>query len=656
MALVPIEFTRRQVGATEPAWTDIEPVKADLVGERVLTVPRAAGFKFREYASAAFMDTKPVAPPRGRSFCATEDMLTHRILQARTMRDALAMAQDPLSLSEHEQTEKWTFERGAYPGWYVQDGPIGLPGGGDIGTGVRQIFDRLIGAYGMPGPAAPTSYPWRSNSGSPFFTSDPLTKVWSAIVAARCRTWDDVQREFAKAARRAGAPEMVHSVHLHRSGPTRKAWPIYAMVADAMHKVGEAKGYACRRRDVRGVASFINMVLQPHVNRVKALLFSSPRYYHTGGSEVLKKMQDAIDRVARYWGIPRSEVACFEDDISAFDKSVRYIHQLALAAEFFSHLWPAETVHLWLEFTKAAVLSAPVYAHDEAFLYTRPNGGETTSGEIGTTVIGTIINSARIEQCAPVALKTTSGPGEAWDYLAFGDDTIIIAPRARFDTEKFRECSSKIGLESKAREGYTFLMRYMDTTRNRWFPLASRIFQRTTGGEHPPPSSELEMLGLYARTANAKHNPHFDQVWNALHSGDNWFSNGQFARREDLAARLRDPAVAAAIVETQKKRPDALRSALQRGALPVEPDVLAYLQGLFGSDLAEVVDGPKFDWARLGTGGAKGDELAARILDVLTDPGMDKKTREKARKQLLRDANATFGDYLNEESDDGEDT
>jgi len=322
------------------------------------------------------------------------------------------------------------------------------------------------------------------------------------------------------------------------------------------------------------------MALQSAANTVKALVLASQRYGFSYPEDTLDRLQHVRARVAAEHRLPLNRIVGWEDDISAFDKNVRAVHQAALI----HHVYRLAMTETELELYRAAivmdVLSAPAHIGAAGVLYTRPHGGETTSGLIFTTMDGMLINAGRIETCM-LSLHPDWELGRHWDYICFGDDTLIVAPDT-FKAERFAEESAKLGLPSKIRQGSAFLMRFMDMDRNRWYPMAGRVYQRTVGGEHPPRSNALEALGLFVRTANMDLNPHGPRIWGLLAEGPSWYSRARITSRASLWTHLQTPDVRTELAEQMLSRPNIATEALRGGGWAVDPETEAFVSKLLG--------------------------------------------------------------------------
>lgn len=611
-----------EVAAAPYKWEALDPKPVTTNGYRVESVPPAIGRTLRMYRDESWLRPTIAPLPTGSSFIPDLQGLHIRRTQARGLAANASWGKRAIDISEHEHFAKWTLQSGAYPGWDVQEGGMGKPGGGSIAKGLASIRDRLFSDEAFLEAASVNSpYPVDTNSGAPFYTSDPLTKVWAALCANASSSLGDLRELFAYAARLNEAPEEIHAVTFSRTGPLSKEQIVREYVGGYMHEVAVARGAACRRRDVKGLWSGQNLYIQRRTNAAKTALQREHRFSHRSKVDMVKKLQRAVLRVARYWNISPRSVRVIEDDISGFDKDVRRIHQEEVSDTLYYYWAPSER-EVWLDICKAPVLSAPLYSADEGFMYTREAGGETTSGEIGTTTNGTVINASSVEESVPYGLGVDFVTSRrlmddgAWDYWCWGDDTLLIVP-PKFDVDGYIARRLENGFTCKARDGNVFLMTFLDYENDTYYPLASRVFQQTTANERAAKTRSIELLGLFARSHHLDKNPYGSKVWTAIRQGPNPLDSYGITTRDELHDVLRDPGVAAELKKDLKSRRNILREWLSRSdRATVDRDVWTYLVDLFGGELKLMMDDLRRDfvgeWAADATA-TRARELAAYL-------------------------------------------
>lgn len=575
----------RETAAARPAWEVIDPPRPVApFGDHIVHVGPRANFILRGARSPEFCEPAPSDLPRGSSWTSDESQLALRVSQARYLADTLSTLPGALARTEYDIAKKWCLQKGAMYGWDVSPEGLGLPGGGSIREAVRLIARDLF-HEGVPAPTW-TSYPRDSNAGAPSYSRGILDKIASALCAFGCDNWDDFGKVFSQLGGVFGGVREPHAILFSRTGPTAKALATYS-ISDRCFHVANATGVAPRRRHVFGVPSMLNIFNQGYATALKAALLRDRGFHHPSKIATLVKLSSMQRRVAAFWG--RAYV--YQDDISGFDQSVRRIHQLEFAEEFLSYVMGPEAIEVWLEVARLAVLAPPLNAAREGFLYRRRWGGVTTSGDILTTIVGTVVNAARVVTAYAAAEGCTvarawADRGTRWEFLAWGDDTVLITgPHFKF--EKYQKASLDLGYTSAGLPGAVFLMTFYDLERMRFFPLASRVWQQTTANERGGRTPELEMLSLFMRSYRLEDNPYGGIVWELLRTSapsmDKWGVNTP----ADLPRLFTDPGFMATMESSLSNERDYLRDILSRvdrsGGL--ETEVAALLRNTFGARL-----------------------------------------------------------------------
>lgn len=480
--------------------------------------PEAALYAFKRYVSD---DWASSIDAQSGKWLALPD--ASALAEARSLAKALALDESDhglpgLGVVESEHYRKFTVEDGAPRGWWAA--PEGMGQGGDhadCSAAFKTVSDWLGEGKAE---AVPSSYPLHTNCGLPMVTSDPLAKVWSALIVAEAggspiRVFDVLEKYRAD-----GADSRPAIMLFTRTKSTDKLLPEYVKSGGGLKHVANVKGMCAGARQVFGVPSAVNMALQPGANGMKKILFTSAFVSHHGPAEVAHKLATLRQRVAVSTG--DRDIAVLEDDISGFDQSVSSEHQRALAAQVYSLRLSPDWVEGWKMCNRLPVYTPPIQDGWEATAFERPVGGMTTSGMITTTIDGTLINVARIMHCV-MRIMGYASTDEAlarlkryeWAFLAFGDDTLVILPRRYLDADAWRDASAEFGFRCKIREGATFLMKF-STPDGHWMPVTSRIFQRTVGGERPPSDPAPWLAGLLVRSTGVNRNPRAPDLARAL--------------------------------------------------------------------------------------------------------------------------------------------
>jgi hypothetical protein len=265
----------------------------------------------------------------------------------------------------------------------------------------------------------------------------------------------------------------------------------------------------------------------------------------------------------------------------------------------YGKLWPSRATALWRYAHTLPVLAPPLWPEDEAFLYTRPDGGTTTSGIITTSLDGSFINAARVAISVAAACGWTVDDAWArftkgdWYALFQGDDTVLVVPPT-FNQAVYEETSLSLGYQSRVSAGVTFLMRYYDLDRQTSFPLISRAFQQTVWNEHGGRSRAIELQGLVARTAGLSLHPGANVYWQLVSEGSASLDSlgmTQPTSHWACAERLRDPDVQAELIVDLKKHHEVIRQWTARASSGrrYEQSLMEWLATVMGTTLRDMM-------------------------------------------------------------------
>jgi len=532
-------FSRR-IGVQPRNWTPLaEPRFPTASGVDIEDPGPRAAVTLKRARDPGFLEPSFTGLPRGSSWCASEQDLALRIHQAEAWLGFLAERGDhPLLAVEHDLAQKLTPQRGAASGWDVFHDGLGLSGGGSIDEAAELLGRWLIDRFPATTPQW-TKVPRGTNSGAPTYgTSDP-DKLFHALLARQITDWESAENIYAQYKGMFEAVGPIHALTFSRTGPTKKALPMYDWVGDKFAQTAEGLSVAPRRRAVFGVPAFINMALLGHANTVKYGVMRTPWTSHPDERSVLEGLEYDRARAGR-------GCLTFSDDISGFDQSVRRSHQESIARHIYSRYWPPDAINLWLEAQRMPVLGPPLTAGARAWMYTRPHGGVTTSGIITTTLDGTLINLARAITTVAMANRWSVAASfaaliaGAWGIKVWGDDTVMTVQRG-FSLERYTEANLTLGYSTAPVRGATFLMKHYDLTYRRVFPLATRILQQTFWNEKGGRTEEIELLGLFVRTTGFHLNPLGRDCWALLTERAPLLDRWHVTTREQLASLMEDP-------------------------------------------------------------------------------------------------------------------
>jgi len=446
---------------------------------------------------------------------------------AKQLADAgLTLENDLLSRTEHEQALKSCIQRGGIWGWDIRPEGIGMSGGEDMAEGYKAILSLLGHPDFSTEPRVPTALPTNTNCGWPVFRPGKLPKVACALAVASVNgdpaRADEMRGRLGRWAKDFGSPQEDCSIQFSRTGQTNKAIPCYKPDPSGGWIVtnGTVTGAGPRRRAVNGVSSADNYLLIKGAKRIMRWLRTSPVFNHTNHVATMSRLRTARARIGK-------SAILVDDDISAFDLSVRGSQQQALQRIILSDLFGADWAHAWLQTQWLPLLSPPIFPEGNATLYRKLKGGETTSGMITTSTDGCLHNLACFLICyshavkQPIETTVTQIKSEELCLLIWGDDTAFVTDSRRFSLSRYSERAAELGYTRKPRastSSATFLARFYDVINNVSYPIMARVLQNTMLREHPSPGPAMEMLGLYFRWhfLGANAHPLADYAWHLL--------------------------------------------------------------------------------------------------------------------------------------------
>lgn len=437
--------------------------------------------------------------------------------------DSLAASSHPWAHLEREHAEKACLQQGGPPGWWVVPGGFVNERDSDISAGLEATRD-LILSHSPNMEVIPSRYKQGTNHGWPDGLTTPVSFAMHAYAAAaisRRLDSDNPDPEAAFLHATSGAADGVErpvppcALLFNRSGHSRKVMDVVDTTGPVPVITARARGLFCRRRQIHGKPSAGNMTLFSRTRRLRAAIAGVPNFKHYGPDDILSKL------------LPFRDFIWWSDDISAFDQSVSLVHQQALARIVYSAFVDPATIAFDAWFKQLPVLSPPLSGAGRAFLYDK--SGMTASGDLLTGLDGTVINCARIFECAAAAMGCSVSEakrrlGVTWFFLLQGDDTVIgHAPSQPWDHSAYVARSEALGYKTKLVRGIVFLMHAFDLRLRRWAPLAARILANTLLPEFAPGGHYIALYALAARLRwgiATRVNPWGHQLWHSIRKGE----------------------------------------------------------------------------------------------------------------------------------------
>jgi len=483
---------RREIGVAERvvAEREVPMVRQDLLDASVpvheLNAPQRAVVKHAR--DPAFWEPKPTGLPQGSSFCEDDAALAYRREQALEIRRALEGDVDDFTSWEFGEARKFTFQRGAMPYWDVPKEPLIRERATGIAAALEAIFAY---ASGQAIEKQPNPVRRHTNHGGFSQSTSDEDMLLQGMIAAYAVDGDDWVRRFElaydAAATSWGGIKAPCITQFSRTGPIRKPQQITSMQTGVATLLGEATGWAPRRRSVKGPPLAANIVLRQGYGRLAGVIVALG-LWHGDENEIAREVAQA----------ERAGWTMWHDDISSFDDNVSRDDQEALAVAIL-RVWPdmKEVVAFWLYAEQLPMFAPPLLAGEQARLY--KVNGTTSSGLLWTTLAGTLINVARVVTCHAVMRGLSakealtelflSNPKRAWIW---GDDT-MLALSADFSTERWDSVSGAAGFPCAVARGAAFLKKWYTT--GTWIPSAARVFQQTAWNETGGRSWEISCSG-----------------------------------------------------------------------------------------------------------------------------------------------------------------
>lgn len=452
--------------------------------------------------------------PRGSSFCSDDVALVRRLAQADAIHDSVRAEAHPGTVQAWElgDAAKLTFQRGFPPYWDVPAKPMI----NERPTRLAAALEAIISRYGR-NPPPPKVNPVRRHTNHGGFdqsTSDASALLHAALAAyalASPSSWRArLEEGYEKVARHWDAIPKPHVTLFSRTGPIRKHQPLRARLGGSVVGIGTFKGYAPRRRHVFGPPLACNIMLRSGYDALASVVVNAGLWH---GTE-----DDILLELRRHWALGQ---VMYNDDISSFDTNVSREDQEALAGAATAK-WPqlAHIWDVWLYIEELPVLAGPILAGDIARLHKMR--GQTTSGVLFTSLVGTIINFARCiavrSRMSGHTISETLDAHDAHRHLTmnWGDDT-IVGMDGELDTATWDGTSAEMGFPCEIGRGAAFLKKWY--TPVRWVPSATRAFQQTVWNEHGGRTGAIEVFGLFARTKHVEYNPTWRHVERYIFDG-----------------------------------------------------------------------------------------------------------------------------------------
>jgi hypothetical protein len=526
--------------------------------------------------------------PTKTCFTRSEEELRARVRQGRDFLGQIAGG-GPVAHYEREDAERFVWQHGGYLGYDLLPDGLGYPNEGPLTAGAAVLGSELRRYHEGGGPThVPATQPVMTMSGGWDFGTGLKSKLMHGFLGIVLREYglEEYEREYAWGASLVDSLPDPHAIIISRSGPLAKWFPMYEFTDGGVHTIGEMRGFAPRRRHVYGVSTNINVALLAVTAGLKWWLnWLEPTKY-----------KDHRDIEAKIWDIVKADPMAWElwsDDLTKFDQYVRSNHQDAIYEHIYKQVANQNELAAWRYANRLGVLGAPWSSRDGAFMYTRPDGGCTTSGLIGTNVDGSLINLSRVIQAVAAVLGVTEAQawaqlGITWFVFVTGDDTMLLFKKGLFDEKKYMDASAKTGLLCKLARGGTFKKRMYEITPSgvRSFGYSGRYWAGRCFPEHGKMGPATELIGAADAYVGAKGNPFLDLAFSHAFQGGYW--GGKVTSPEHLMELAASRSVVMASIRELKNSPARQRAFLgpleeHRGDMPFGAQVAAALLGQPGT-------------------------------------------------------------------------
>jgi hypothetical protein len=364
--------------------------------------------------------------------------------------------------------------------------------------------------------------PRGTNHGGPDYLNNDPSLIAHLVVGEAIRAegvpireaWERIQDAFGTDVRLPPHQSMFHRRQTNRKFV--REWSFSGEDGE-LTSSREVVGKYPKVRHVNGVPTWWNTVMRPAFNEIKRRMRRLVWFKH--GRE-----QDLNDT---FWGGWRFEQV-INLDASTFDQHVF----LALRERVVERLRPLLDRYGATEALRAVakshILTPAMFFGDEAFL--ADSVGIVTSGEVGTSIIDSIISCALT--IAALSIVWSRSPlGVLHEFISRkhngkwqGDDTLVGLSR-RADREALAAACESMGFPVKTSDAAIFLMTHLPGPGSRAHGLAARAFVNTHFRERPQTSEAVELLGLASRMERCEADPLFSRV------EDEIFANSWLAHR-----------------------------------------------------------------------------------------------------------------------------
>lgn len=272
----------------------------------------------------------------------------------------------------------------------------------------------------------------------------------------------------------------------------------------------ERKRYWARSRVVFGQSFWHNVIGRRYMGLVKAILQRQPQ--HTLDPSAIST------QMKRMWSIVGRNGVMDSQDLKAFDTSVGMDLQIQAADRIVAflrrHFLAYEELlglHVLTEvlhdFAKLPLLGCHLDSLHAAFLWNR--GGTLSSGRCDTSILGTLINVSRVW----ASMARTSGLtlqqlalrlGRDWDYMIWGDDTVIAAPASWLT-----DSSDNFGFKAEGVRDIAMFLSRRWLSDGSYHSLLSRMYINTINKEErkEPKDEAVAILGCKVRSMLLKGHP-----------------------------------------------------------------------------------------------------------------------------------------------------
>lgn len=478
-------------------WTQQTPVQQR--GTHVEHLPAQASFS---------VDHGPVTrlPAFGRIHACPDIQTAVRWRDA--IRHALTQLNSPYLTYKMaaEQLSKWVPESGSPPGWYIQPAPPALAE--PVSPVIWRHLNAQVGA--QPATLPSRSVTKFSNHGDPTWRKSLEDQIAHIAMSLGIKTWDDVlarNREMGELIDRGGLPADPTGILFSRTGPNRKPTALRAFIKGILTTIGEANGYFCRRRHVKGVPTWLNEVVRREVmNAYDTAKANCPWLNHSTPQATLTKIRDFSTRTG---------YELWSDDATNFDDTVSIVHQNDLVDHVLARFLGEKTALYKHLTTRIGLLTGPVNENYRAFVWDRRGG--VLSGVVSTTLEGSLINAACVLSSLAAGYHVSPSTICEWHakrkflMLIAGDDTLLVIPRG-LDKDAYVAQATAHGFVRKLETYPVFLMTWYDPP-DRWHGIAARALMRTATRERPAAGPATELFGTWARWERCQADPLFTYMW-----------------------------------------------------------------------------------------------------------------------------------------------